>query len=312
MFRKCVSFFIFCAFFKASVAWAALSVTKTQDISFGSYIQLTDNASISWQNSGDCVVNGLYKQTTCQLGSIQIHDQGVIGIRWDKNYTVTSSGGAFTGCQITVSNMYVQSNDVAISGTTNNWTFTSSNEYINLSVTADIQLNGFCEAGFFEGSLPINIHAENWQGFNEDHPLTVSLSITLDSRLSVNQTQGLNFGSVVRNDTGGTVVLSPTNQVTYNGVFAANSSTSEGIFVVDGIAGRLVNIEFPENEVQISNEQGSFLTVNNFVSNVGDSLTLIGADVMGTGTFSVGATLNIPPSAQEGDYSGAYTVRVSY
>ncbi len=311
MFRNFVSFLIIFVFFRAPICWAALSVTKTQDISFGSYIQLTDNASISWQNSGDCVVNGLYKQTTCQLGSIQIHDHGVIGIRWDKNYTVTSSSGAFTGCQITVSNMYVQSNDVAISGTTNNWTFTSSNEYINLSVTADIQLNGFCEAGFFEGSLPINIHAENWQGFNEDHPLTVSLSITLDSKLSVTQTQELNFGSIVRNDIGGTVVLSPINQVTYNGIFAANSSTSNGIFAIDGIAGRVVNINLP-SQVTIYNQNNSSLLVNNFVSNVGNSLTLIGTDGMGTGTFGVGATLNIPPSAQDGDYSGTYTVTVSY
>ncbi len=311
MFRRCVCFLVFITCFKASVGWATVVVNKSQDISLGTYIQLTNNASISWQDAGDCVVSGLYKQATCQLGMLQINDQGVIGIRWDKDYTITSSGGSFSGCQITISNFYVQSSDVSIGGSPEAWTFTSNDEYVNLTVTADVQISEYCEPGTYNGTLPINIHAYNWQGFNENYSANFALAITFNSRLSVNQTQEMDFGSVVKNGTGGTVVLSPTNQVAYNGVYAANSATSEGIFAVDGIAGRTVYITLP-SEVLLYNENNSTLSVNNFVSNVGNSLILGGTDISGNGSFNVGATLNIPPNAAEGNYSGTYTVTVSY
>lgn len=317
MFRRCFCFLVFITCFKASVGWAEkITVNKTQDLSFGTYIQLSDNASISWQDAGDCVVNGLYKQTNCQLGMVQINDPGdwwQIGGPYEKVYHFTSGTVTFNGCLITVSNIYLHSNDVEIDGNVSEWNFRSSNEYTNLSISADIQISENCEPGTYTSSLSFSWIARGPADIAEYGSGTVSLplSITFNSRLSVNQTQEMDFGSIVKNDIGGTVVLSPTNQVAYNGVYAANSATSEGIFAVDGIAGRTVYITLP-SEVLLYNENNSTLSVNNFVSNVGNSLTLGGTDISGNGSFNVGATLNIPSNATEGNYSGTYTVTVSY
>ena len=126
----------------------------------------------------------------------------------------------------------------------------------------------------------------------------------IEEKIGIRETQSLDFGTLVSPAADSTVT------VDYNGsrrssgnIHLHSSKASNGVFQLEGIAGRKVNVTFPS-----SVDIGGGMVVSDFTADTGLSFSLEAERQ----NMNVGATLNVPAGTPEGEYSGQYTVIVSY
>ena len=143
----------------------------------------------------------------------------------------------------------------------------------DINVGAELTIDGYCKAGTYTGTMTVS--ASTYMCAPNDVQLT--FSVTIAEKLGISAKQDINFGAMMSPSSDGTVTLS------YNG---QRSATGE-VFIYSG---------------------GNSLSVNNFTASTGTQFTLA-SDMA---DMHIGATLNVPANAPEGDYSGTYTVTVSY
>lgn len=174
----------------------------------------------------------------------------------------------------------------------------------DINVGAELTIDGYCKAGTYTGTMTVS--ASTYMCAPNDVQLT--FSVTIAEKLGISAKQDINFGAMMSPSSDGTVTLSYNGQRSATGgiYLMNNADVSQGIFTIDGTAGRTVYVSLP-SEVFIYSG-GNALSVNNFTASMGTQFTLA-SDMA---DMHIGATLNVPANAPEGDYSGTYTVTVSY
>lgn len=122
----------------------------------------------------------------------------------------------------------------------------------------------------------------------------------------VHQSGDLDFGVLIKSNTAGTVtipaVASPTAQDV--NVQRATGAVSSDHFVVDNDDGFTFTISLPSS-ITVSNGNTGSMTVNAFTHSCPGSCTL-------DGDLYVGGTLQVGANQESGDYTGSYTVTLTY
>ncbi|MEM9233121.1 MAG: DUF4402 domain-containing protein [Pseudomonadota bacterium] len=140
----------------------------------------------------------------------------------------------------------------------------------------------------------------------EDADFTASANIL--QALALTKQADLAFANIVPDaTTAGTVVVSTAGIRTCNAPLSCSGTVTAADFDVLGTAGYTFAITLPASD-NITNANGDTMSVDNFVSSIGNTGTLTG----GTADFSLGATLNVGAAQAAGAYTGTFTVTVEY
>lgn len=128
--------------------------------------------------------------------------------------------------------------------------------------------------------------------------------------VTVTETQGLDFGTILApTDSAKTVTISTAGSRSDggNGILVNTNTGKAGLFNVTGAENQNMTIIKPSS-VELTSTGGDKMTVNNFVTEPANNLTLRGT----SGQIKVGADLTVNKEQAVGDYTGTYTVTVSY
>ena len=137
---------------------------------------------------------------------------------------------------------------------------------------------------------------------------TGTVSANVVSALSVEQSKELSFGTILPE--AGTVTVDFVGSRTSTGSNLVDDSTnppSSGEMIIYGPVNQVVHIENIQNVVITSS--GNSMNVSNFQTNPSGNVTLTSLD--GT-PVKVGAQLTVATDQPEGDYTGTYTMTVTY
>lgn len=144
---------------------------------------------------------------------------------------------------------------------------------------------------------------------------SANVNATIITPITIANVADMNFGNVVSNTTGGTIVLSPAGTRTETGVQlpATLGTVSAAAFKVDGQEGYAYSVTLPTAGYDIKTGDGGateVMTLTNFTSDVNND----GILTNGTQTFHVGATLTVLANQSAGVYLGAakFNVTVNY
>ena len=129
--------------------------------------------------------------------------------------------------------------------------------------------------------------------------------------VSLSEKEVLDFGTVVNDQGGGTVLVLPDNTLVTTGeLLQSGSLFSPGKFIVSGFRQNAISVIFPQSSQKLKRARGGeVMVVDNFTSEV---IPSAGSDE-GKAEISVGGTLHVgnwvetPP----GTYTGQYEVIVT-
>ncbi|MBN2666494.1 MAG: DUF4402 domain-containing protein [Bacteroidales bacterium] len=143
---------------------------------------------------------------------------------------------------------------------------------------------------------------------------TSSAAAVIIAPLSITNTAGLHFGTIMRSGTAGTVTIAPDGTRSDDGGGGVTLSAlapvhSAATFDVEGEDGRTVTITLP-GTITITNLAADDMDVDTFVSDpdAANPVTLTGAATV----LRVGATLNVGANQPSGEYTGTFNVSVNY
>ncbi len=136
---------------------------------------------------------------------------------------------------------------------------------------------------------------------------------TIVAPLNIESVSGedLNFGKIVSPDAQITVTVTPAGGISSTG--AANQllgGHKAAQFSVSGAANQNVKVTLPAS-FTIDDGGSNSMTVSTPTSDIAD-LNAFPLGSTGSATFHMGATLTVGAGQEEGEYSGPYTVTVSY
>lgn len=139
----------------------------------------------------------------------------------------------------------------------------------------------------------------------------LAVSTSTAAAISIQNTQGLSFGSFVAGS-GGTVTVSTSDARTAGGgvMLIPSSDGAAARFTVSGDANATYTIQLPGNDFVKLTGSGTEMAVNDFTSSPSGAGGQL--DAGGSQTLSVGATLSVGSGQPSGDYSGSFTVTVNY
>lgn len=194
---------------------------------------------------------------------------------------ITTEGN---GCSISWANIVPSLNNVQ--------------ETNDVNITAVIIINGSCANGTYSQTIPLN------DGLNTNLPVSVTIGDGAGTTVGIRQIVPMDFGELISPNTNSTVTLDYNGNRTPNGIsFVSSKSAANGEFQIEGAAGTRINVTFPD-----SVDMGRGMTVNNFNADTGNAFMLNAEQQR----MRVGATLNVPAKIPAGEYTGSYTVTVSY
>lgn len=140
---------------------------------------------------------------------------------------------------------------------------------------------------------------------------TSTAAAVIIAPLTITNTVGLHFGTVMRGTTAGTVELTtagvrtPTGGVTLS---PAVPTLTVASFTITGEPNRAYTITLPAADVTITDGTNNMI-VNTFVSNPAAGTY---TPAVGSTTLLVGATLNVLANQPSGTYNGSFDVSVNY
>lgn len=128
--------------------------------------------------------------------------------------------------------------------------------------------------------------------------------------VTVTETQGLDFGTILApTDSAKKVTISTDGSRSDDGsgILVNTNIGKAGLFNVTGAEKQSMKINVPSSAT-LTGTGSDKMTVDNFVTEPANNLTLSGT----SGQIKVGADLTVSQGQAEGDYTGTYTVTVSY
>lgn len=142
---------------------------------------------------------------------------------------------------------------------------------------------------------------------------TSSADAVIATPITLTNTAGLNFGTILAGTVASTVQLtaaaSPTRTVTAGDAALATSTISAAAFSVNGTAGQTYAITLPADGTVTLTGPGPAMAVNGFAHDAGATPTLSGTP---PDTLHVGATLSVGAGQTAGSYTGSFDVTVAY
>lgn len=160
---------------------------------------------------------------------------------------------------------------------------------------------------FLKSSLLVMTLLMPVSGFTASAVSTINVSVTRS--LSIANMSSLDFGSISVSSTAGTVVISADGmRFSTGGVTISPSGVyTPASFYIEGKPNTNFSINLP-NFVQLRDEYGNTITVNNFKSSV-ESGILNSSGIL---EFKVGGQINLDPNQNTGEYSGTMIVELNY
>ena len=146
--------------------------------------------------------------------------------------------------------------------------------------------------------------------------------VTIVTPLSFIKDEDLDFGTMIRGTTAGTVVVPPSGARTVTGgVTLAPGAFGPSRFAGFGASGQTVQISVASNSITINRVGGGgSMTVDTFmigsspnpsaITTAPTSFTIGSAN--GIFNFALGATLRVGANQAPGDYNGTFTVILNY
>ena len=131
---------------------------------------------------------------------------------------------------------------------------------------------------------------------------------------SISNSSSLTFGSFAA-DVGGTVSVTPAGSRSASGgvVLIPSGPGSSSQSTVSGTNGSTYSITLPANGiVSLSDTSSHTMAVNSFVSNPSATTPSSGLLLGGGQLLTIGATLTVGKNQPAGNYSGTFSVVVSY
>lgn len=157
-------------------------------------------------------------------------------------------------------------------------------------------------------TISANVMAQNTATVAE-----ATASARIITKITLENSIPLNFGTIAQTVEGGTVTLSPlSDEATYSNIKSKINSSTEtrASFDVTGEAGALFSIILPSSDVTLTRASGTeTMTVGDFTTEASLTENTL---TSGESSFHVGATLNVIANQVPGNYSGSYAVTVNY
>lgn len=272
------------------------SVTQTAD--FGTVTQTAESTVATLGTDGGVTWNGGSGSGSARQGVIRYEVEcSILHVLQMPNGI--SGGQSGENCEFSLNNLQFNPSSFWLSP---HGILGNLSQEIN--VGAELTIDGYCKAGTYTSTIAVS--ASTYTCAPNDVQLT--FSVTIAEKLGISAKQDINFGAMMSPSADGTVTLSYNGQRSATGgiYLMNNADVSQGIFTIDGTAGRTVYVSLPSEAFIYSG--GNALSVNNFTASTGTQFTLA-SDMA---DMHIGATLNVPANAPEGDYSGTYTITVSY
>ena len=268
--------------------FAAATSSVIQQMSFGKILQTGEFTVITlYTNSEFTDIQNATVLSNGHVGKVRysVPDCETATIILNPPPMITTEGN---GCTINWVNI-VPSFD----GSLNNFQGTK-----DVNITAVIIINGTCANGTYSQTIPLN------DELNTNMPVSITIGEGAGTIVGIKQIAPMNFGELISPNTNSTVTLDYNGNRTPNGIsFVSSKSAANGEFQVEGAAGTRINVTFPD-----SVDMGRGMTVNNFNADTGNAFMLNAEQQR----MRVGATLNVPAKIPAGEYSGSYTVTISY
>ena len=121
----------------------------------------------------------------------------------------------------------------------------------------------------------------------------------------------LRFGNIAASAAAGTVTVTAASVRSAAGgaSLVAGATSGAGVITISaGEPSRVLNITYPASGTLTSG--ANTMTVNNFAASGSPTTTTLTA--AGTGTFNIGGRVNVGASQATGNYSGTFTVTLTY
>lgn len=142
---------------------------------------------------------------------------------------------------------------------------------------------------------------------------TSSADAVIATPITLTNTAGLNFGTILAGTAASTVQMtaaaSPTRTVTGGDASLIASTISAATFTVDGNAGQTYAITLPADGSVTITSGANTMSINGFTHSEGATPTLSGTP---PDTIHVGATLSVGANQAAGTYTGSFDVTVAY
>lgn len=286
----------------------ATNSSCSTDMNVGTYVQAAQTAGVTLSYSSNISgMNGLSSDSASKpaAGVMSFTQTGLIDtVTFSAPADITLSGPG--GCTIQAKNFTFENNSVTVAGSTKN---------VGLGMTLNIS-GGFCKPGTYSGTVVVPYSWSAWiliYTNKGEGTVSVPISVELKDVISIENTRDMNFGTILSPSTNSTVTLNPGNDSydTTGDVHFLDSNVAAGSFKVTGVANRNIYLTLPTSAELVS-EGGDKMNVNNFTSDTASPFTLTGSGISATKTLNVGGTLHINSRQKPGDYSGSYSVIVTY
>ena len=211
--------------------------------------------------------------------------------------TVTTSGCAATG-------------SISMTLGTSSSSFDMSlNAIVNIPYGVNLNIPASCSQGTYTGTCPVNALLVNGNALPGLSPITFTFTVV--PYLVISETASLNFGLLGSTTSASTVKVSSAGVRSGTATLLSSSPAAHAAeFHVSGMPNMSFSVSLPAS-VTLKNAGGATLTVDDLTISTG-TLTGLSTGSTGETDFSLGGTLNVPPNAPGGTYSGEYMVTVSY
>ena len=172
-------------------------------------------------------------------------------------------------------------------------------------VVSSVSSNATCTvSGTISGNLKYRV------GNGSQNNVDLNVSVTITPHVALEHTSGavLNFGTLcTASSHTQTLTVLPTGQVQSSNLLCPPSAdVSADAFTVFAPPSTTYTVNPPASATLYSGSNS--LQVTGFTSSCNPSCTL----AQENGSFTVGATLTLPPNTPVGTYTGAYTVTITY
>lgn len=304
--------FLIFAFMLIAVNAYSYNVINDPTIDFGSVSYLYGNTSgfntIVAQDGSGLSTSGsgaLYDQIGGSVGTITLGNFSFLqGIQPG----VEMFSGPFevqtSGCgKITITNLTTTNGD------------TSDEKWRGLSSTLDFPLGGTLTFNEITATAPCYIqgtisnayrHRPSGLGSWTNASIKVKVYVIPHMALSHDLNAALNFGIICSAPHQQTITIAPNGAVSSTNLFCSAQNTSADAFTITGNNGQSFDVTL-QSSVIITNGVNN-LNVTNLTPSCLNNCVMSG----NTYNLNVGGTLTIPANAALGDYTGNYSVLVTY